>query len=246
MRRIELALGMALACVVTLGAVACASSGSSHGVRVTWHPVVTGLSSPISVTNAGVGAGFFAAAGFLAVLAIIMLSVAIACFINWNGHGVDLHWAFLIVFGCYLLIAGPLDVELWCSTTGTDSDFVVKLIDVFPDSPNAADQPGFQMMVRSEVIRGRYRNSFEKPEAFVPGEPARIKLELLDVLHSFKKGHRLMIQVQSTWFPLVDRNPQRFMKIAQARPDDFRRATHRVYHMPGRASRLTMSVVSSK
>lgn len=107
-----------------------------------------------------------------------------------------------------ILIAGPLEVDLWCSTTGTDSDFIVKLIDVFPDSPNAADQPGFQMMVRSEVIRGRYRHSFEKPEAFVPGEPARIKLELLDVLHRFKKGHRLMIQVQSTWFPLVDRNPQ--------------------------------------
>ncbi|WP_425614524.1 CocE/NonD family hydrolase [Anatilimnocola sp. NA78] len=129
-----------------------------------------------------------------------------------------------------LLIAGPLEVDLWCSTTGSDSDFVVKLIDVFPDSPNAADQPGFQMMVRSEVIRGRYRNSFEKPEAFVPGEPARIKLELLDVLHRFQKGHRLMIQVQSTWFPLVDRNPQKFVpNIHFAKAEDFQKATQRIY-----------------
>jgi len=138
-----------------------------------------------------------------------------------------------------LLIAGPVDVDLWCSTTGTDSDFVVKLIDVFPDSPNAADQPGFQMMVRSEVIRGRYRNSFEKPEAFVPGEPARIQLELLDVLHRFQKGHRLMIQVQSTWFPLVDRNPQTFVpNIHFAKPEDFQKATQRVY----RSAKLPTSI----
>jgi putative CocE/NonD family hydrolase len=138
-----------------------------------------------------------------------------------------------------LLIAGPLEVDLWCSTTGSDSDFIVKLIDVFPDSTNAADQPGFQMMVRSEVIRGRYRHSFEKPEAFVPGEPARIKLELLDVLHRFKKGHRLMIQVQSTWFPLVDRNPQKFVpNIHFAKAEDFQRATQRVF----RSAKLPTSI----
>lgn len=138
-----------------------------------------------------------------------------------------------------LLIAGPLEVDLWCSTSGTDSDFIVKLIDVFPDSPNAADQPGFQMMVRSEVIRGRYRNSFEKPEAFVPGEPARIKLELLDVLHRFQKGHRLMIQVQSTWFPLVDRNPQKFVpNIHFAKPADYQKATQRIY----RSAKMPTSV----
>lgn len=143
-----------------------------------------------------------------------------------------------------LLIAGPLQVDLWCSTTGTDADFVVKLIDVFPDSPNAADQPGFQMKVRSDVIRGRYRNSFEKPEAFVPGEPTRVKLELLDVLHRFKKGHRLMIQIQSTWFPLVDRNPQKFVpNIHFAKPEDYRKATQRIHRSAERPTSVTFDVV---
>ncbi|MBI3468214.1 MAG: CocE/NonD family hydrolase [Planctomycetes bacterium] len=129
-----------------------------------------------------------------------------------------------------MLVAGPLDVDLWASTTGTDADFVVKLIDVFPDSPDPAAQPGYEMMVRSEVFRGRFRNSFEQPQPFVPGEPARIRLELLDVLHRFRQGHQLMIQIQSTWFPLVDRNPQKFVpNIYFAKPEDFQKATHRVY-----------------
>lgn len=143
-----------------------------------------------------------------------------------------------------LLIAGPLEVDLWCSTTGTDSDFIVKLIDVFPDSPNAADQPGFQMMVRSEVFRGRFRKSFEKPAAFVPGEPTQIKFELLDVLHRFKKGHRLMIQVQSTWFPLVDRNPQKYVpNINLAKPEDYERATQRIFRSADRPTSIRFGVV---
>jgi putative CocE/NonD family hydrolase len=129
-----------------------------------------------------------------------------------------------------MVVAGPLGVDLWVSTTGSDADFIVKLIDVFPDAADPAAQPGYQMMVRSEVFRGRFRNSFEKPEPFVPGEPARIRFELLDVLHRFGTGHRLMIQIQSTWFPLVDRNPQKFVpNIYFAKPEDFRSATHRVY-----------------
>jgi putative CocE/NonD family hydrolase len=129
-----------------------------------------------------------------------------------------------------LVVAGPLDVDLWVSTTGTDADFIVKLIDVFPDASDAAAQPNYQMLLRSEVFRGRYRNSFEKPEPFVPGEPAQLKFELLDVLHRFQEGHRLMIQIQSTWFPLVDRNPQKFVpNIYFAKPEDFQKATHRVY-----------------
>lgn len=129
-----------------------------------------------------------------------------------------------------MTVAGPLDVELWVSTTGTDADFIVKLIDVFPDSPDAANQPGYQMMLRSEAFRGRFRNSFEKPEAFTPGEPAKVKIELLDVLHRFQKGHRLMVQIQSTWFPLVDRNPQKFVpNIYFAKPKDFIKATHRLH-----------------
>jgi putative CocE/NonD family hydrolase len=129
-----------------------------------------------------------------------------------------------------LVVAGPLQVDLWVSTTGTDADFVVKLIDVFPDSTDKAKLPNYQMMVRSEVFRGRFRNGFAKPEPFVPGEPARIQLELLDVLHRFQKGNKLMVQIQSTWFPLVDRNPQKYVpNIFFAKPEDFQKATHRVY-----------------
>ncbi len=143
-----------------------------------------------------------------------------------------------------LVVAGPIEVELWVSTTGTDADFVVKLVDVFPDSPDAAAQPGYQMMLRSEVLRGRFRNSFEKPEAFVPGKPARLKIELLDVLHRFRKGHRLMVQIQSTWFPLVDRNPQKFVpNIHFAAPADFQKATHRIHRSAEHASSFRIGVL---
>ena len=129
-----------------------------------------------------------------------------------------------------LVMAGPLQAQFYASTSETDADFVVKLIDVFPDGADAARLPNYQMMVRSEVLRGRFRNSYEKPEAFVPNQPAAIHLELLDVLHRFQKGHRIMIQIQSTWFPLVDRNPQQFVpNIYFAKPEDFRSAVHRVY-----------------
>jgi putative CocE/NonD family hydrolase len=143
-----------------------------------------------------------------------------------------------------LLVAGPLEVDLWVSTTGTDADFIVKLIDVFPDSADAAAQPNYQMMVRSEVFRGRYRNSFERPEPFEPGRPARINLELLDVLHRFKQGHRLMIQIQSTWFPLVDRNPQKFVpNIYFAKPEDYQKATHRVHRSAEHPTSIRFGVV---
>jgi len=144
------------------------------------------------------------------------------------------------------IVAGPLDVDLWVSTTGTDADFIVKLIDVFPDHSDAARQPGYQMMLRSEVFRGRYRNSFEKPEAFVPGQPARIRFELLDVLHRFQKGHRLMIQIQSTWFPLVDRNPQKFVpNIYLAKPEDYQKATHRVYRRGEHATSVKLGLLKA-
>ena len=143
-----------------------------------------------------------------------------------------------------LVLAGPLAVDLWVSTTGTDADFVVKLVDVFPQSADKAASPGYQMLVRSEVFRGRYRNSFEKPEAFTPGQPSRIKFELLDVLHRFQKGHRVMVQIQSTWFPLVDRNPQTFVpNIHFAKPDDFKKATHRVYRSVEHPTSVTVGVL---
>jgi uncharacterized protein len=144
-----------------------------------------------------------------------------------------------------LVLAGPLDVDLWVTTTGTDADFVVKLIDVFPHHSDAAKQPGFQMLLRSEVIRGRFRNSFEKPEPLTPGQPTRIRLELLDVLHRFQKDHRLMIQIQSSWFPLVDRNPQKFVpNIYFAKPEDYQKATHRVLRSSEHATHVRLPVLS--
>ncbi|MEI8383311.1 MAG: CocE/NonD family hydrolase [Planctomycetota bacterium] len=128
------------------------------------------------------------------------------------------------------VLAGPLEADLWVSTTGTDADWVVKLIDVRPDAPETTPLAGYQMLIRSEVFRGRFRNNYAKPEPFQPGVPTRVRFELLDVLHRFQKGHRLMVQIQSTWFPLVDRNPQTFVpNIYFAKPEDFKRATHRVF-----------------
>ncbi|BFG69722.1 CocE/NonD family hydrolase [Sediminibacterium sp. KACHI17] len=134
-----------------------------------------------------------------------------------------------------LTLAGPITADLMVAISGTDADFVVKLIDVFPDDfkyekENGYVMNGYQMLVRGEVMRGKFRNSFEKPEPFVPNKPTRVKYELPDVAHTFKKGHRLMIQVQSSWFPLVDRNPQQFMDIYQAKDSDFKKATIRIYH----------------
>ena len=100
------------------------------------------------------------------------------------------------------------------------------------------------MLLRSEVIRGRFRNEYAKPEAFTPGQPTQVRLELLDVLHRFQKGHRLMVQIQSTWFPLVDRNPQTFVpNIYFAKPEDFQKATHRVFRSAEHSTSLKFGVV---
>ena len=143
-----------------------------------------------------------------------------------------------------MVLAGPIGVDLWVTTTGTDADFIVKLIDVQPDGTNAANLPNYQMMIRSEVMRGRFRDSFERPAAFQPGVPAKVRLELLDVLHRFKKGHRLMIQIQSTWFPLVDRNPQKFIdNIYLAKPEDFQKANHRILRSFSHPTNIQLSVI---
>jgi putative CocE/NonD family hydrolase len=134
-----------------------------------------------------------------------------------------------------LTLAGPIVADLMASTSGTDADFIVKVIDVYPDNfenkmPTNHVMNGYQMLVRGEVMRGKFRNSFEKPEAFVPGKPTQVKFTLPDIAHQFKKGHRMMIQIQSTWFPLVDRNPQQFMNIYEAKDSDFKKATIKIYH----------------
>ena len=143
-----------------------------------------------------------------------------------------------------VIVAGPLEADLWVSTTGTDADWVVKLIDVRPDAPEATPLAGYQMLVRSEVFRGRFRNDYAKPEPFKPGEVTRVKFELLDVLHRFQKGHRLMVQIQSTWFPLVDRNPQTFVpNIYFAKPEDFQRSTHRIFRSVDHPTSLKIGIL---
>ena len=148
-----------------------------------------------------------------------------------------------------LILAGPVVADLMVSISGTDADFIVKVIDVFPDNFSYSDTDkyimnGYQMLVRGEVMRGKFRNSFEKPEPFVPNKITNVKYTLPDIAHTFKKGHRLMIQVQSSWFPLVDRNPQKFVDIYHAKESDFQKATIKVYHQPGATSKIILPVAS--
>lgn len=150
-------------------------------------------------------------------------------------------------------LAGPMVADLWVSTTGTDSDWIVKLIDVQPDEPpgeeDAEDREGpglgaLQMLVRAEVLRGRFRDSYEHPKPFVAGELTHLEFELLDVFHTFKRGHRIMVQVQSTWFPFVDRNPQKYVpNIFEANEEDFIKVTNRVYRSEEHPSGLRVGVL---
>ena len=149
-----------------------------------------------------------------------------------------------------LTLAGPVLADLIASITTTDADFVVKLIDVYPlDTPDEAAEEseaimaGYQQLVRAEILRGRYRNSFEKPEAFAPNQATPVRWELPDLLHTFRPGHRLMVQIQSSWFPLADRNPQQFVNIYQANPEDYVKSTVRIYHQADKASKLVVRVL---
>jgi hypothetical protein len=147
-----------------------------------------------------------------------------------------------------LTIAGSVRPTLYVSTSGTDSDWIVKLIDVHPDGAAAdatttATSGGFQELVRGDVMRGKFRNSYSKPEAFAPGKVERVTFGMDDVLHTFKKGHRIMVHIQSTWFPLVDRNPQKFVDIYNASASDFTKATQRVYRSAQEASRMELPVL---
>ncbi|WP_339920469.1 CocE/NonD family hydrolase [uncultured Flavobacterium sp.] len=136
-----------------------------------------------------------------------------------------------------MTLAGDILAQLQVSTSGTDSDWIVKVIDVFPsDEPETAEiapylkMSNYHMMVRSEVMRGRFRNSFSKPEPFVANQKTAVNIKLQDVMHTFKKGHKIQIQIQSTWFPLIDLNPQTFVEnIFYAKPEDFKKQTQRVY-----------------
>jgi len=147
-------------------------------------------------------------------------------------------------------LSGPVQVDLWVSTTGTDADWVVKVVDVFPaDYPDYEPNPAgvrmgnYQMLIRGEPFRGKFRNSFSKPEPFEPGKPTKVSFTMPDVCHTFRAGHRLMIQVHSTWFPLVDRNPQKFCDIYSATEADFSAQTHKVYRGAEMPSGVQVHVV---
>ena len=153
-----------------------------------------------------------------------------------------------------LTLAGPLIADLLVSISSTDADFVVKLVDVFPDDFSYEDirnrseeetypMGGYQMLVRGEIMRGKFRKSFETPVAFKPNAVERVKFELPDVAHTFKKGHRLMVQIQSSWFPLMDRNPQQFLNIYEAKDSDFKKATIRIHHDATNSSAILLPVV---
>jgi uncharacterized protein len=152
-------------------------------------------------------------------------------------------------------IAGPLIADLMTSISTTDVDFVVKVIDVFPDGfkyssdmkSNGKNYPmgGYEMLVRAEIMRGKFRNSFEKPEPFVSGKITEVKWELTDVAHTFLKGHRIMIQIQSSLFPLADRNPQKFLNIYTADDKDFQKANIRIYHEAEHQSKIILPVLKN-
>jgi uncharacterized protein len=161
-------------------------------------------------------------------------------------------------------IAGPLNPRLFVSTSGTDSDWDVKLIDVYPpDYPNSKldekadnrDRPttdvppppftmgGYEQLVRGEPFRGKFRHSFEKPEPFTASKVEEVNFTIQDINHTFRRGHRIMVQIQSSWFPLTDRNPQTFVNIPDAKPSDFVKATQRVYHSKESASGIGIGVI---
>src|SRR5256712_6394283 len=166
-------------------------------------------------------------------------------------------------------VAGSIKPELFISSSGTDSDFVVKLIDVFPDDyqfpetgnklanglPERMKPPdtsagcvfapgGYEMLLRGEPFPARFRNSFEKPVPLTPNVPTKIAFVMPGIVHTFKKGHRIMVQIQSTWFPLVARSPQKFMANYKLGTDaDFQKATERVYHSTTYQSRIVLPVL---
>lgn len=157
-----------------------------------------------------------------------------------------------------LTVTGNVIADLMTSISTTDADFVVKVIDVFPDNlsyhevdiyaekdpVNRYPMGGYQMLVRAEIFRGRYRNSFENPSAFIPGKIEEVKFELPAIAHCFKTGHRIMVQVQSSWFPLADRNPQQFVNIYHCNETDFVKSEIKIYHDAGYASKIILPVLN--
>jgi putative CocE/NonD family hydrolase len=158
-----------------------------------------------------------------------------------------------------LTIAGPISPHLKVASSGTDSDFDVKLIDVYPEdypdpdtslegNKHILEAPpvhmgGYQQLLRGEPFRAKFRNSWEKPEPLTPGKEADINFAMPDLFHTFRRGHRIMVQVQSSWFPLTDRNPQTFTDIPYAKPEDFKKATEQIFHQKDAASGVEVLVL---
>jgi putative CocE/NonD family hydrolase len=147
-------------------------------------------------------------------------------------------------------IAGPLEASLQVATTGTDGDWIVKLIDVFPgNAPDPTPNPtgvrmgGYQMLLAGDIMRAKFRRSFSTPEALVPGQITPLRFPLGHRHHTFRAGHRIMIQVQSSWFPMFDRNPQTFVDIYHAKPSDYQKATRRVYRSSAQPSFVTVRLI---
>ena len=147
-----------------------------------------------------------------------------------------------------LTLRGDVTARLFGETNGTDADWVVKLIDVFPDlDPAEPEMSGYQLMISSDILRGRYRRQFERAEAIAPNEVLEYKIRLPQVNHTIRRDHRLMVQVQSTWFPLYDRNPQRFVpSIMAATRQDYQASRHRIHVSAAHASRIELWVEAQR
>jgi putative CocE/NonD family hydrolase len=147
-----------------------------------------------------------------------------------------------------ITIAGPIGIELFVSTTGTDADWVVKLIDVFPNNltevtENGTTMANYQMLIRGDIFRGKFRKSLENPKPFLPNKITKVKFKLNDSFHTFLKGHKIMVQIQSSWFPLFDRNPQTFTDIFKANANDFKKATHKIYYSKKLPSKIRLKIL---
>lgn len=143
-----------------------------------------------------------------------------------------------------VVLSGQPIANLFASTSGTDSDFVVKLIDVYPEKTSKPELRGYELMISADILRGRYRNDVTSPVPIPEGKVERYRWSLPAVSHTFLPGHRIMVQIQSTWFPLYDRNPQTYVDtIFWAKPDDYRKATQRIYQTGSQASNIELPVV---
>jgi putative CocE/NonD family hydrolase len=144
-------------------------------------------------------------------------------------------------------VTGDVVVKFFASTTESDADWIVKLIDVLPEATSTpTEMSGYEWMIAADVLRGRFRDGFDKPKPMKPGEPTPFQLELLAHDHKFQKGHRIMVQLQSTWFPVIDRNPQRYVpNIFEAKAADFKKATHRIYRSPKLPSHVVLPVMGN-